>query len=140
MSHHRNSDIDKALRGVRNLAAAFDLYRRRSALLNQPAGVAHRFFHAELKREERHVGHNQGPLGTPAHRPRVMNHHVEGDGKRVVVAQDNHPQRVPHENDIHAGAVQKPRHREIISSPYGDLFAAFLHRPQIGHAYWFHKN
>ena len=90
MPHHRNTDIHEPFGGLDNLPATFDLYRRRAALLNQPAGIAHRFFHAQLECEEGHIRNDQGPLGSPAYGARVMDHHVQGHRQRRVVAQDNH--------------------------------------------------
>ena len=115
MPHNRNSDIDQPLGCLHDMAsAAFDLYGCRAAFLNQPAGISHGFFHAELECEKGHVGHDQGPLRATAHGLRVMNHHVEGHRECIIKAQDNHADRISNQNDVDTRAVQQPCHSVVI--------------------------
>ena len=90
MSHHGHTDVDKAFCNLRDLRTAFNLYSRCAAFLNQPAGIPHRFFRAQLISQEWHVGDDQRPLDSTAHGFRVVNHHVERDGKRRVIAEYDH--------------------------------------------------
>ena len=89
--------------------------------------------------QERHVRDDQRPLGAAADGARMVDHHVERDGKGVVVAEHNHAERIADQNHIDAGAIQQARHREIVRGPDGDLFAAFFHGPKIGNSYGFHR-
>ena len=140
MSHNRNADIDQPLCRIPDLAsAAFDLHGRRPALLNQPAGISHGFFHVELEGKKRHVSHDEGPFRASANGSRVMDHHVERHGKCVVKTQDNHPDGIANQNDVDTSAVQQPSHGVVVCGQYGDLLAAFFHRPEIRHAYRFHR-
>ena len=67
MSHDRNADVDEPAHGIEDRAAAFELDRGRAALLQQPAGIAHRLFDADLIGQERHVGHDERALGAARH-------------------------------------------------------------------------
>src|SRR5437870_13154824 len=114
MSHNRDSDLDQTPCSLRDLPPALNLYSSRPALLDQPAGIAHRLLEAELEREKRHIGHNQGALDATAHGGRVMDHHVQRYGKRIVKAENHHADRIADEYDVDAGTVQQPAYRVVV--------------------------
>jgi hypothetical protein len=66
MPHDRNADVDEAAHDIEYRSAAFELHRR-GAALQEPAGIPHRFFDADLVGEERHVGDDERPLGAACH-------------------------------------------------------------------------
>ena len=115
--------------------AALDLDRR-GAGLQQAAGVAHRLLDAHLIGHERHVGHDERARGAAGHRARVVQHVVERDRQRVLVAEHDHAHRVADEQHVDAGAVEKPRHRGVVGGEHGNLLAAPFPLAQVGHAYF----
>ena len=79
---------------------------------------------------ERHVADDVRPPHAAHDRAAVVDHLVERDGERRVVALDDHAERIADEQHVGAGFVEEPRERGVVGGEHGDLLAALLHLPQ----------
>ena len=66
----------------------------------------------------------------------MVNHHIEGNGKRGFVTGHHVGRRVAHEDHVDTRGVDDPGHRIIVRSQHGDLLAALFHLRQTvgGHS------
>ena len=134
VSHHRDADVHHPAHGIEHRTSTLELDGGGSALLEQPARVAHGLFDADLIREERHVGHDERARGAPHDGARVMEHVVERHGERVLVAEHDHAHRVADQDARPRRLVQQARHRRVVGGQHGDLLAARLLLLEIGNA------
>src|ERR1051325_3970294 len=59
--------------------------------------------------------------------PHVVFHVSHGDMGRIGIAEHDHAQRVPHQDQRDAGLIEKAGHWEIVRREGGDLFSTPLH-------------
>ena len=83
MAHDGNAHVNQPLHDVGDRSAAFQLHGGGATFLQQPAGVADGFPDADLEREKRHVGDDEGALGAAGDGSRVVHHGVQGHRKRA---------------------------------------------------------
>ena len=131
MPHHRDPNLDQARNRFRDVPSAFDLDRVSSALLNQSARIADRFFGRNLVGQKRHVGDDERAVGAPADGLGVVNHLFQSDGERVAVAQQHHPQGIADQKNVDSGLLQHASHQRVVGGQHGDLLAALLHFHQV---------
>ena len=65
-------------------------------------------------------------LGAADDGRRVMNHHVERDRQRRVVAEHRRRHRVADEQHVDARTLEQPRHRRVVGGQDGELLAPLL--------------
>jgi len=58
----------------------------------------------------------------------VVEHVLHRHGERRVVSEDDHAERVPDEDGVHARAVESARGREVVRGEHRDWLAAVLLR------------
>ncbi len=94
--------------------------------MNESPGIANGFRNAHLITEKRHVGDDERSFGSSRHRLGVMQDRFERDRESGLVALDHHPERVSHQENIDARAVQQARHGGVVHREHGDLLATAL--------------
>src|SRR3970040_453076 len=92
VTHHGDADGCETPREVSYLAPPLQLDRLGAGLLQKSTGVPHPVFHAGLKRAERHVGYEEGPLHPSAHGAPVSPHLLHGDGQGGLIPEPHHGQ------------------------------------------------
>lgn len=82
------------------------------------------------------VGHEKGLRGPPAGGLGVVEHLLQGHGHRGGVAQDHHPQGVPHQNGVHPGRLGQAGRGVVVGGevdePLALGVAEVLHRAPHG--------
>ncbi len=63
-----------------------------------------------------------------------MSHVVDGDMQRVVVTEDDHRNRVAHEDDVDLGGVDGPGRRRVVRSDHHQWRTATLSGDDIRRA------
>ena len=112
VGHH--GDAGRHERGDRLglLDAAFELHRLAARFLEDAAGVFDRLVRAQVKARKRHVDDHQRVLDRAADHLGVVDHLVERDGQRAVVALDDHRHAVADQDALDAGRVDQPGQRD----------------------------
>ncbi len=85
---------------------------------------------------EGHVHYYQRALDSSYHSGCVIDHLVEGNGKRRLVAMHDVGGTISHQHGVYARLVENAREREVIAGEHCDLLATRLHLGQArrGHA------
>ena len=109
-------------------AAAFQLHGLR-ACFDQETSVGHGLLRCGVGFEGE-IGHDQRAAHGAGHRTRVMPHVGNRHRGGVRVAEDDHAERVSHEDDIDTAFIEEARRRVVISRERGDLFTARFHSGQ----------
>ncbi len=118
-------------------ARALDLDGFGAGFLDEADGVGDALGDRAVIAAEGHVGHDERAAHGAAHGARVVQHLVDGDGKRVFMAENDHGERVADENEIDAGLVDKPRGGVVVGGERGDGLALALHFAERGHGdFW----
>ena len=60
-----------------------------------------------------------------------MDHHFNGDTRRIRVAEDDHAERIAHQQQIDAAFIEKSSRRIIVGGEHRELFAARLHQAEL---------
>ncbi len=114
-------------------ARAFDLDSFGSRLLDEPDGVGESLGDRAVIATEGHVSHDQRAMHGAAHGACVVQHLVNGDGKRIFVAEDDLGERIADKDEIDACLIDKARGGVIVGSERGDGLALTLHFTERGH-------
>src|SRR5579872_3908221 len=117
--HHGDFRFDEARNRFHALFAAFEFHRL-GAVFHKTKRVANCFLGRNVKCAERHVRDDECATGSAANGANVMQHFVERDGKRVVIAEDDHAERIADEKNVDAGFVKKTRGGIVVRSEAGD--------------------
>jgi len=104
--HDRDAGVHDALDRRRRIDPPFELDGLRSALGEEPASIRERLLRAHLPAEERHVPDDVGAPRASDDGATVVNHLVDRDGQGGVLPLHDHPERVPHEENVHARIVE----------------------------------
>ena len=114
-------------------ARAFDFDGFCARFFHKANGVGNPFGNRAVIAAEGHVGHDQSATHGAANGARVVEHLVDGDGKRIFVAENDHGQRVADENEIDAGFVDEARSGVVVCGERGDGLALALHFAERRH-------
>ena len=117
--HHGDFRFDEARNRFHALFATLEFHRF-GAVFHKAQRVANSFLGRNVKCAEGHVRDEEGATGSAADGANVMQHFVERDGKRVVIAEDDHAERVADEKNVYAGFVEKTRGGIVVRSEAGD--------------------
>ncbi len=140
MTHHWDPGRDHGSHCRADLQPPFQLHRVTARFLEKAAAVDNGITRTALIRTKRHIADNKGPRRSPADSRRVMNHLVHGHRHGRVIPQNHHPQRISHQQDIHATTGNKGRHGGIVGSEYGDLGTGPLHGHDLSNGFSFGHN
>ena len=121
VAHHRNFGFHQPVNQFEAPLAALDFHGFRAALFHEAHRVAHRILDRHVEAAVGHVGDEQRVARAAANRAHVMQHFVERDRQRAVVAEHGHADRIAHENDVHAGFIEQARGRIVVCREAGDL-------------------
>ena len=83
-------------------------------------------FGVGLIRPVRHVGDEQRVFHAAAHRPHVVQHLVDRDRERVLIAKHGHGQRVADQSNVDAGLVDQARGGVVVGGQAGNGFVVKL--------------
>jgi hypothetical protein len=119
--------VDDSLDHGLHAPAAFEFYRLRPALFQQPPGVAHGVCRAGLVAHERQVSNQKCPRSRARDGFEVVDDLLQRHRYGVFVAQYHHPQAVADENDVDTRAIHDKRRLVIIGGQHGDLPRAPFH-------------
>ena len=114
-------------------ARPFDLDGFRAGFLDEADGVGEALGDGGVVAAEGHVGDDEGAADGAANGAGVVQHLVHGDGEGVVVAEDDHGERVADEEEVDAGFVDQARAGVVVGGERGDGFALALHFAKGGH-------
>jgi hypothetical protein len=142
VAHHRHLGVDERFDHRQPLATAFELHRL-GAGSDEPRRVVDRVDRGGVVAQPREVGDDQRLLGRALGRGRrqaardrggvvgdVVDRHLEG----VVVAEDDHGDRVAHQDQIDPGLVGHPSAWGVVGRHHHERLAAVSHlaRPHGG--------
>ncbi len=126
--HDGDARLDDRADRARALAAALELHGVHPAVREEAARVADGLGDVGLVREERQVADPERGGARPRDGARVVEHVVHRDAQRVVVAEDDHAERVADEDRVDAGRVRGLRGRVVVRRDHDDGLAAGLLR------------
>ena len=102
-------------------------------LLHKADGRADRLLGGALVGAEGEIGQEEGlPSGATSHHPGVVDHLVEGHGKRGLLPLDDHAEGVSHQGDVNAGLGEKLAVKGVVGGDGHDGRSRPLARPQSG--------
>ena len=112
---------------------AFDLDGFGAGFLDEADGVGKAFSDGAVIAAEGHVGDDESAANGAANGAGVVQHLVHGDGEGVVVAEDDHGERVADQQEIDAGFVDEAGAGVVVRGERGDGLALALHFTERGH-------
>ena len=121
VSHYGNFGFGEARDEFETALAAFDFDGFGAGFFDEADGVAKGFGDVGVIGAEGHVGDDEGVVGAAADGAGVVDHFVERDGESVVVAENDHAERVANEEDIDAGLIGKARSRVVVGGETDDF-------------------
>ncbi len=121
VSHHRYAGSHQGRNRLSLLRPSFKLHTLAAALLQNACGVGNRGTSRNLEAGKRHVHHHQRSLYSTPNDFGVVDHFVERDVQRVLVALDDHGETVSHQDRIDSRFVEQRRQGEVISCQHADL-------------------
>ncbi len=130
VAHHRDAGLYKSSDRVGHAYAAFELDRVRARFGHEATGVAQRLLGSNLERHKRHVGDDQRMRGTAHDGTRVVKHVIHGDGQCRIMAENDHPERIAHENRIDTSFIDQTRRRGVVRGDHDDGPAGGFHAAQ----------
>src|SRR5581483_969624 len=122
----RNFGVDNMPDEIGAFLSAFDLHRFGPAFFYKPSSVTHGLFYSQVVGAIRHVGDEQSMLDATAHSLHVVQHFVDGDGKRVVVSQHSLRERIANQDDVDCRVVNQAGTGVVVSSQAGDGLVVVL--------------
>jgi hypothetical protein len=125
MADHR--DLRFSERAHQLDARAFDFDSFRSGFFDESDGVGEPFGNGTVVAAEGHVGHDQRAAHGTANGPGVVQHLIHAHGERVVMAEDDHGQRIADQEKVYPGFIGEARRRIVVSRERGDGLALALH-------------
>src|SRR5215813_415883 len=127
MPSDRNLGVDDAPNQVCALLTALNLHSLGTALLHKASRISHRFFRTQMVRAVRHIDDQERILYSSPDRPGMMQHLVRCDGKRVVITEHRHGQRVADQDYVDARLVYQACTGVVVGSKAGNgLVLKFL--------------
>ena len=118
-------------------ARAFDLDGFGAGLFDEADGVGDALGHGGVITAEGHVGHDERAANGAANGARVVQHLVNGDGKGVFMAENDHGQRVADQDEVDACLVNKARGGVVVGGERRDGLALALHFAERRHGdFW----
>ena len=118
-------------------ARAFDLDGFGAGLLDEADGVGESLGDRAVIAAEGHVGHDERAADGAADGACVVEHLVNGDGKRIFVAEDDLGERIADKDEIDACLIDKARGGVVVGGERGDGLALTLHFTERGHGdFW----
>ena len=128
--HHRNTGREDAVDRFENLLAALDLHGVGFGLLHDADGRIERHLRIALIGAERQIDDHQRAIDGAHDRAGVIDHHIEGDGKRRFITGHHIGRRIADKNHVDTRGIDDLRHRIVVRGQHGDLFAALFHLRQ----------
>ena len=107
VGHDGNAGADERGDRFGLFDAPFELNGLAAGFLQNSAGVFNRAVSAEVEAGERHVDDNERVLDGSADHFGVVDHFVERDGQRAVVALDDHRHAVANQDAFDAGGIHE---------------------------------
>src|SRR5262249_9243121 len=120
MSHDGHFGVKHAANQVHTLASSFNFYGFSAGLFYQTHGVAYACRRVTLVSAKRHVGNHHGGPDGPAYGASVVQHFIDGDRQRAVIAQHDLGQRIAHQNHVDAAFVHQAGGGVVVSSQAGN--------------------
>ena len=133
VAHHRDLGVEDRLDGAEALAAALELHRRRAGA-DELGRVADRLLGGDVVAEPRQVTDEQGPGLGPGGGRDMVGHVVDRDLERVLVAEDDHGQRVADQDHVDPGGVGDPGRREVVGGHHHQGRPVALAGADVGRA------
>lgn len=130
MTHHWDSRGQDAFDGFDDLRTSLEFDRVCPALLHDPNRTVERAQRISLIGTEGHVTDDERALDPLDHALGVVDHLVEGDRHRRVVARHHIGCGITDQEDVDSRAIEDARHREVIRGEHGDLLTDLLHLEQ----------
>ena len=121
VSHYGNFGFGEAGDEFETALAAFDFDGFGAGFLDEADGVAKGFGDVGVIGAEGHVGDDEGVFCAASNGAGVVDHLVERHGKGVVVAEDDHAERVADEQDVYASLVGQARSRVVVGGETDDF-------------------
>ena len=134
MANHGNLGIRESADELD--ARAFDLDGFGSGLLDEADGVSESLGDRAVIAAEGHVGHDERAADGAADGACVVEHLVNGDGKRIFVAEDDLGERIADKDEIDACLIDKARGGVVVGGERGDGLALTLHFTERGHGHF----
>src|SRR5579859_4291128 len=119
VGHHGDFRFDKARDGFHAFFAAFE-FNGFGAVFYKAQRVANGFLGRNVKCAEGHVRDDESATGSATNGANVVQHFVERDGKRVVITEDDHAERIADEKNVDASFVKKTRGGLVVLRETGD--------------------
>ena len=132
--HDWNSGIGQRSHDSGERCAALDLHGFRAAVLHQPPCISNGIGDARVIGEEGQIGYDERPGCAVRDRAAMMNHHVQRDADRRVVAEHDHAEGVANQQNIDSGAIHNAGHGGVIRRQHGDLLRGAFHFEKVGNA------
>src|SRR5262249_6196357 len=114
VSGNRDFGVDDAANQVGALFAAFYLHRFGARFFHVACTVAHRLIGTDVVGPVGHVRDEECMLDAATHGFGVVQHLVDGDRERVLVAKHGHGKRVADQDDVDAGRVDDAGGRVVV--------------------------
>ncbi len=126
VAHHRNLRVDDLLDHRQSLATALELHRM-GAGPHQLGRVAHRLLGRHVVAHPRQVADDVAVGLGPRHRSGVVDHVVDRHLEGVVVAEDDHRDRVTDEDEVGAGFARDASARGVVRGDHDERLATVTH-------------
>ena len=136
MSHDRNSGTENPSDGFLYLFSAFEFDGIGSGFFHNAYGRCQSLLGVSLIGTERHIDNNERTFYGTDDRLSVIDHLVESHGQCGNISCHNVRGRIAHQNYVHAGTVDKCRHRVVVSGKHRYFFAAFFHFDKAACSYF----
>ena len=130
MAHHRNAGAQNTVNRLDHLSAALQLDCISTRLFHDANSGVQGYFGVALVRAKGHVHDHKRTFNGPHHRGGVINHLIEGDGKRGFVAGHHIGGGVAHQNDIYLRHVEQGCNRVIVGGQHRDTLTLVAHALQ----------
>ena len=131
VAHHRYSGTDDCVNPREHRPGTLDLHRIGARILDEADRVRHRKLVRDLKRTERHIGDDQGPLRAARDRAREHQHLLHRRRDCRVVSEDGHRRGVTDQDDVGPCSVGKPTGRGVVGGDHRDRRVTRFHAGEI---------
>ena len=132
VSADRDSRLDHMTDSRQHFLAALQFDSICSTLFQNPHGIAHRLFLADLITAEGHIHNDQRVLGCAYNSLGQEDHLVHGDRQRILVAAHHVAGTVTNQKYIHSCLVKQFGEGEIIRRKHGYFLARLFHLTHLG--------
>mmetsp|Transcript_24472 Transcript_24472/g.77579 ORF Transcript_24472/g.77579 Transcript_24472/m.77579 type:complete len:298 (-) Transcript_24472:108-1001(-) len=127
--HHRQAGVHHGAHLLGGAHPSLELDGVGAPLLDEPHPIRSGGLRREV-RPERQVGHEESAPRAARGRLAVVDHLRDGHFGGVVLAEDDHAERVAHQKHVRARAVRQPRARVVVRREHRERLARLVHPPQ----------